>query len=84
MLQICLIYTKNTTINMVSFFVQLGLKNVRCGFLGLLHLDVFRQRLTSEYGATDPLSGRFLVPENTKSDPEIRNKDNLVGGFQPF
>ncbi|CAK9060806.1 unnamed protein product [Durusdinium trenchii] len=33
----------------------------RCGFLGLLHLDVFRQRLTSEYGV-DVLATNPTVP----------------------
>lgn len=53
----------------------------RCGFLGLLHLDVFRQRLTSEYGvdvlATSPTvpyrltlqSGKEVVVEHAGDFP---------------
>ncbi|CAJ1385424.1 unnamed protein product [Effrenium voratum] len=41
----------------------------RCGFLGLLHLDVFRQRLKSEYGvdvlATNPtVPYRLILPND--------------------
>ena len=44
----------------------------RCGFLGLLHMDVFKQRLEQEYGldviATAP-SVRYLVQLKNQEDP---------------
>lgn len=68
--------------------VALGL-GFRCGFLGLLHMDVFKQRLEQEYGleviATAPSvlykvklkSGETLDLENPADFPDVTKIDEI-------
>merc|ERR1719276_646163 len=43
----------------------------RCGFLGLLHLDVFRQRLLSEYGIAVIATSPTVPYRLTMSDGKV-------------
>ncbi len=72
--------------------VALGL-GFRCGFLGLLHMDVFKQRLEQEYGltviATAPsvlykvklISGQTI---NVESPSEFPNPQRIETIFEPI
>ncbi len=73
--------------------VALGL-GFRCGFLGLLHMDVFRQRLEQEYGLTviitapsvlykikEAYTGETLNIENPSDFPEPNKIDTI---FEPM
>jgi len=62
----------------------------RCGFLGLLHMDVFRQRLEQEYGlnviTTSPTvsykirqqNGKELIVDNPSKFPEMVKIDEVL------
>lgn len=72
--------------------IALGL-GFRCGFLGLLHMDVFKQRLEQEYNAsiitTSPTvlyrvkltDGTEMVIENPSKFPEVVRIDEV---FEPM
>lgn len=70
--------------------VALGL-GFRCGFLGLLHMDVFRQRLEQEYGmnviATAPSvlfkvvmrhTGETIALESPSDFPDVQKIDHIL------
>ncbi len=48
----------------------------RCGFLGLLHLDVIQQRLEREYGVSLVLTMPTVVYKITMRDGEVLEVDN--------
>ncbi|EGR29841.1 hypothetical protein IMG5_147700 [Ichthyophthirius multifiliis] len=45
----------------------------RCGFLGLLHMDVFKQRLDDEYGL-----GCFLTTPNVPYRAKLKGQDKII------
>ena len=57
----------------------------RCGFLGLLHLDVFRQRLTSEYGAeTGPGVGFAGIEREGLDKSKTRQQNSTTLESKPI
>lgn len=54
----------------------------RLGFLGLLHLEVFSQRLQQEYG-TEPILTAPSVTYKIKLKNPVKNKENIINVNNP-